>query len=51
MSRDNPFRIPGRFRHDVEQIFTLTDPFCAEYLAAVLIPAPPSVSAEDGANE
>jgi hypothetical protein len=25
-------RIPASLRHDVEQIFTLTDPFCAEYL-------------------
>jgi hypothetical protein len=34
MSGDNPFRIPRRLRHDVEQIFTLTDPFCAERLDA-----------------
>jgi Domain of unknown function (DUF6398) len=34
MSGDNPFRIPGRLRHDVEQIVTLTDPFCAERLDA-----------------
>jgi hypothetical protein len=26
MSRDNPFRIPGRLRHDIEPIFKLTDP-------------------------
>jgi hypothetical protein len=32
MSRDNPFRI--RLRHEVEQIFKLIDPFCAEYLDA-----------------
>jgi hypothetical protein len=34
MSGDNPFRIPGRLRHDVAQIFTLTDSFCAERLDA-----------------
>ena len=28
------FRIPASLRHDVEQIFTLTDPFCAEHLDA-----------------
>jgi len=34
MGRDNPFRIPELLRHDVEEIFTLTDPFCAEHLDA-----------------
>lgn len=29
---DNPLRIPEALRHDVEQILTLTDPFCAEHL-------------------
>ena len=29
---NNPLRIPDALRHDVEQIFTLTDPFCAEHL-------------------
>lgn len=28
------FRIPAGLRHDVEQIFKLTDPFCAEHLGA-----------------
>ncbi|HXG60434.1 MAG TPA: hypothetical protein VNO22_03590 [Planctomycetota bacterium] len=27
-------RIPDALRHDVEQIFKLTDPFCAEHLDA-----------------
>lgn len=31
---DGPLRIPSAFRHDVEQIFELTDPFCAEHLDA-----------------
>jgi hypothetical protein len=30
----NPLRIPQTLRHDVEQILTLTDPFCAEHLDA-----------------
>lgn len=30
----DPMRIPVRLRHDVEQIFTITDPFCAEHLDA-----------------
>lgn len=34
MGRDNPLRIPELLRHDVEEIFTLTDPFCAEHLDA-----------------
>jgi len=29
---DNPLRIPETLRHEVAQIFTLTDPFCAEHL-------------------
>jgi Domain of unknown function (DUF6398) len=29
---DGSLRIPAALRHDVEQIFKLTDPFCAEYL-------------------
>jgi hypothetical protein len=31
---DDPLRIPPALRHDVEQIFKLTDPFCAEHLDA-----------------
>jgi hypothetical protein len=31
---DGPLRIPAALRHDVEQIFKLTDPFCAEHLDA-----------------
>ena len=34
MHRDNPLRIPKPLRHDVEQVFKLTDPFCAEHLDA-----------------
>jgi len=34
MSRDNPLRIPEPLRHAVEEIFKLTDPFCAEHLDA-----------------
>jgi hypothetical protein len=34
MGRDNTLRIPELLRHDVEEIFTLTDPFCAEHLDA-----------------
>lgn len=34
MGRDNPLRIPAPLRHDVEEIFKLTDPFCAEHLDA-----------------
>jgi len=29
---DNPLRIPETLRHEVEEIFKLTDPFCAEHL-------------------
>ncbi len=31
---DDPLRIPAALRHEVEQIFKLTDPFCAEHLDA-----------------
>jgi hypothetical protein len=31
---DNSLRIPAALRHDVEQIFKLTAPFCAEHLDA-----------------
>jgi len=31
-SKDDPLRIPTALRHEVEQIFKLTDPFCAEHL-------------------
>jgi len=31
---DNPLRIPRSLRHDAEEIFKLTDPFCAEHLDA-----------------
>jgi len=34
MGRDDRLRIPESLRHDVEEIFKLTDPFCAEYLDA-----------------
>jgi hypothetical protein len=34
MGRDNPLRIPESLRHEVEEIFKLTDPFCAEHLDA-----------------
>lgn len=34
MAHDNPLRIPEPLRHDVEQIFRLTDPFCGEHLDA-----------------
>jgi hypothetical protein len=34
MDRDNPLRIPEHLRHEVEEIFKLTDPFCAEHLDA-----------------
>jgi len=30
----SPMRIPESLRHDCEEIFKLTDPFCAEYLDA-----------------
>jgi hypothetical protein len=33
-SIDDSLRIPAALRHDVEQIFKLTDPFCAEHLDA-----------------
>jgi len=33
-SADRPLRIPASLQHDVEQIFTLTDPFCAGHLDA-----------------
>ena len=33
-STDRPLRIPELLRHDVEQIFTFTDSFCAEHLDA-----------------
>ncbi len=33
-SADRSLRVPASLRHDVEQIFTLTDPFCAEHLDA-----------------
>jgi hypothetical protein len=31
MAHDNPLRIPERLRHDAEEIFKLTDPFCAAH--------------------
>ena len=31
---NDPHRIPAALRHDVEEIFKLTDPFCAEHLDA-----------------
>jgi len=34
MGRDNQLRIPEPLRHDVEEVFKLTDPFCAEHLDA-----------------
>lgn len=34
MGRGNPLRIPEPLRHDVEEIFKITDPFCAEHLDA-----------------
>ena len=34
MARDNPLRIPEPLRHDAEEIFKLTDPFCAAHLDA-----------------
>ena len=34
MGHDNPLRISEALRHDVEEIFKLTDPFCAEHLDA-----------------
>ena len=34
MAHDNPLRIPEPLRHDAEEIFTLTDPFCAAHLDA-----------------
>jgi hypothetical protein len=74
MSGDHPFRIRGRLRHDVEQIFKLTEPadlglqltdgqhassgmrmmpleIQDEAKRRGLIPDPPAVGAEDGANE
>lgn len=33
-TREEGLRIPQTMRHDVEQIFKLTDPFCAEHLDA-----------------
>ena len=34
MAHDNPLRIPEPLRHDAEEIFKLTDPFCAAHLDA-----------------
>ncbi len=34
MAHGNPLRIPESLRHDAEEIFKLTDPFCAEHLDA-----------------
>ena len=34
MGHDNPLRIPEPLRHDVDEIFKLTDPFCSEHLDA-----------------
>jgi hypothetical protein len=34
MGHGNSLRVPEPLRHDVEQIFRLTDPFCGEYLDA-----------------
>jgi hypothetical protein len=34
MGHDNTCRIPEALRHDVEKIFTLTDPFSGEHLDA-----------------
>ena len=34
MGHGNSLRIPESLRHDVEQIFKLTDPFCGEHLDA-----------------
>ncbi len=33
-SADRSLRVPESLRHDVEQIFKLTDPFCTEHLDA-----------------
>jgi hypothetical protein len=32
MGHDHPLRIPDLLRHDVEEIFKLTDPFCSQPL-------------------
>jgi hypothetical protein len=34
MAPNNPLRIPEPLRHDAEEIFKLTDPFCTEHLDA-----------------
>jgi hypothetical protein len=34
MRHDNPLRNPEALRHDVEEIFELTDPFCGKHLDA-----------------
>jgi hypothetical protein len=34
MAHDNPLRIAEPLRHDAEEIFKLTDPFCAAHLDA-----------------